>query len=428
MNRRKFLTKCAMSLAAFQIIPRHILGGKGYVAANDKINVGLIGCGNIAGLHRSIIDNDKRLQCVSVCDVREERRNRYAREYFPKSTPYNDFRNILDRTDVDVVHIATPPHWHAVMAIMAAQSGKDVFLEKPMTRTVGETRKVVDAIKAYNRIFRINTWFRIGDTDYYNFGPSRKIKKLCQSGLLGWPLRFYLTQGSGIDWKIRLWQGQAGLTPEPIPNGFDYDLWLGPAPQRFFNSKRVDERFRGYWDYDGGGLADMGQHFLDPVQYFLGKDNESPVRVEADTVAPSHPFIVTPNWKSVKLTYADGCEIILESELAEKKPGQPLVEGPKGKLYLGFRTDPPDLVREVDRLPDPEPQNADFVDCIRNRQPFALNEDSSARSNLLVHMANAAIRTGHALDFDPDNWRFTNDVTADCFVNQIARAPWNQYI
>ena len=224
-----------------------------------------------------------------------------------------------------------------------------------------------------------------------------------------------------------MWTGQTGLPPEPVPADIDYDLWLGPAPYKPYTTHRTSQSFRGYWDYDGGGLADMGQHYLDPVQYILDKDNTSPVTIEATAPWPQHPDVVGL-WGRVQMEYADGCKIILEScEWGEEETkGKPFIEGPLGKVYPNFRTEPEGLANVVAELPDPAPQVSDFNVSVRTRRPFGLNELNGNRSNILVHLANCAIRTGRVLHFDPIKMRFVNDDGANRLVKQPLRAPWTQ--
>jgi len=215
------------------------------------------------------------------------------------------------------------------------------------------------------------------------------------------------------------------VPPEPVPKNLDYDLWLGPAPYKPYFRHRTHASFRGYWDYDGGGLADMGQHYLDPVQYLLDKDDTSPVEVEAYAPWPPHPDAVGL-WGRIWMKYADGCQLILESgEWGEQETkDKPYIEGPKGKVYRGFRTDPPELAEKVKFLPEPDPVITDFNESIRTRQPFALNEVNGNRSNLLVHLSNCAIRTGRKLRFDPVAQRFIDDDEANRLAEQPMRAPW----
>jgi predicted dehydrogenase len=223
-----------------------------------------------------------------------------------------------------------------------------------------------------------------------------------------------------------MWSGRTRLEPQPVPPAFDYDFWLGPAPFKPYHPHRTHESFRGYWDYDGGGLADMGQHYLDPVQYLLGKDDTSPVEVEAWAPWPPHDDAVGI-WGRIEMKYDDGCRLILESgDWGENQTeGRPYLEGPKGKIYKGFRTDPPDLLDALPTLPQPPPQIWEFSESVRTRRKFGLNESNGHRSNLLVHLANAAIRTGRKLRFDPAAERFVGDDGANRLVDQPMRAPWH---
>ncbi|MGY0041252.1 Gfo/Idh/MocA family oxidoreductase [Pedobacter sp. NJ-S-72] len=161
------------------------------------------------------------------------------------------------------------------------QAGKDIWCEKPMTHSIGEGKRVMEAVQQHGRIFRLNTWFRFKD-DFYGMGtPVKPIKKLVDSGLLGWPLKVTVGKHTGFDWKF-YWVGKDNLPVEPVPSELDYEAWLGPAQYKPYSTHRVHQTFRGYWDYDGGGLSDMGQHYIDPIQYFLGKDDTNPVSVEID--------------------------------------------------------------------------------------------------------------------------------------------------
>ena len=223
-SRRSFLKKAGAGIAGFTLLPRHVFGAMGgdkrFVAPSDQLTRGIIGVGGI-GMS-------------------------------------------------SIVHIATPSHWHAIQAVEAARAGKDIFCEKPMTRTIGEGQKVVEAVARYGRIFRLDTWFRFKDT-FYGLGTTvEPLKKLVDSGLLGWPLTVRISGATGFTWKF-FWTGKENLVPQPVPKELDYDMWLGPAPFKPYHPHRVHQTFRGYWDYESGGLGDMGQHYIDPVQYILGR-------------------------------------------------------------------------------------------------------------------------------------------------------------
>ena len=239
--------------------------------------------------------------------------------------------------------------------------------------------------------------------------------------MLGWPLKVTISGATGFTWKF-FWVGKENLTPQPVPAALDYDLWLGPAPYKPYNAHRTHQTFRGYWDYDGGGLGDMGQHYMDPVQYLLGKDNTSPVKVEVD--APQqHPDAIGI-WRRIVYTYEDGCQIVLEGEGFESEGKVPYIEGPKGKVYKGFECTIPDVMNKLAELPDPEPQNTDFIKCIRNRERFALDEIKGYHSATLVNMALCALRLNRTLRFDPAKQLFVGDDAANRLIDQPMRAPW----
>lgn len=423
-SRRTFL-KTIGAAGLFTIIPRHVLGGNGHIPPSDQLTRGIIGCGGI-GRSSYHFQSDDKCRLVALCDVDSQHLDQaanMAKERFDEDVAkYHDFHDLINDTNVDIVHIATPPHWHGIMAVEAAKAGKDIWCEKPMTRTIGEGKRVVEAVQRYNRIFRLNTWFRFTDT-FYGLGTDVKpLKKLVDSGMLGWPLKVTVSGATGFAWKF-FWVGRENLVPETVPAHLDYDAWLGPAPYKPYNSHRVHQTFRGYWDYDGGGLADMGQHYLDPVQYLLGKDNELPVKIEVD--APQqHPDAVG-TWRKITYTYADGCQIVLEGEGYENAGHVPYIEGPNGKVFKGFECTIPDVMNKIAELPDPEPQRTDFLDCVKNRQKFALNEANGHYSCTLVNMGTTALRLGRSeLAFDPTTQTFVNDDAANALIYQPMRGPW----
>ncbi|MCK4745682.1 MAG: Gfo/Idh/MocA family oxidoreductase [Bacteroidales bacterium] len=416
MKRRDFFKKSVAATAAFTIVPRHVLGGIGHIAPSDQITKAIIGVGNIGFNHH--FNREGRL--VAVCDVDRNHLDRALKEAGRGIRGYTDFRELLQQQDIDVAHICTPPHWHGIISVMAAEAGMDIWCEKPMTRTIGEGKSVVEAVKKNGSMFRLNTWFRFKD-EFYRFGTTVKpLKKVIDSGVLGWPLRVTVSETTGFDWKF-YWSGDQNLKPEPVPEYLDYDMWLGPAPVKPYNELRVHNKFRGFWDYDGGGLGDMGQHYLDPVQYMLNKDQTSPIRVEVD--APQqHPDAVG-TWRRIEYTYEDGCKIILDGENRDKNAAY--IEGPGGKIHKGFRSTIPDIQKLADSLPDPEPRVTSFHESVRTRQKFALNEQNGHRSCTIVNMGVAAVRLGRTLYFDPVKQLFINDEGANRLVHPHLRSPWS---
>lgn len=414
-SRRDFIKKTAVGVAAFSIVPRYVLGGQGFIAPSDKLTKAVIGVGGMGRGHFGY----EGTQVVAICDVDRNHLQQAAAMLDKGVKTFSDYRELIQLPEVDIVHIATPPHWHGIMSVDAARAGKDVWCEKPMTHTIGEGKRVVEAMKQHGRMFRLNTWFRFKDT-FYGMGTTVKpIRKLVQSGLLGWPLKVTVSRHTGYDWKF-YWVGKEHLDPQPVPPELDYDSWLGPAPYKPYNAHRVHQTFRGYWDYDGGGLADMGQHYIDPIQYFLGKDDTSPVSVEID--APQQHSDAVGTWRRITYTYEDGCQIILDGEGRDENV--PYIEGPKGKLYPGFKSDIPDLERKLAAFPDPEPQITEFSESVRTRKKFALNEENGHRSCTIVNMGLVALRLGRSLKFDPVKQEFVNDEAANRLINPVMRAPY----
>ena len=425
ISRREFV-RGSMAAAAFTIVPRHVLGGAGQTPPSEIITHAVVGVGGMGNGHISYVQRDREAKLLAVCDVDAQRRDRAVKRGGKDCKGYGDFREVLDRGDIDVVHVPTPPHWHALISIAACEAGCDVWCEKPMSRTIAESQAVVEAVQNNGRVYRINTWFRF-QSNLYGFGSRAKpLKQLVSNGVLGWPLTVRVSPATGFSWKVKGWSGRTDLKPQPVPAHLDYDLWLGPAPYRPYNSARVHSHFRGYWDYDAGGLGDMGQHYLDPVQYILGKDDTSPVEVTAHAPWPQHPD-AAGLWGWVEMKYEDGCRIIIESgEWGEMRTkDKPYIEGPKGKIYRGFRTDPPDLKDALPTLPEPEPMVTNFNESVKTRQKFALNEVSSHRSNILCQLPKIAIRTGRKLRFDPAALRFIGDEEANRLVDEPMRAPWH---
>ena len=446
-TRRSFL-KGAAAIGAFNLVPAKVLWGAD--APSNQLTRALIGFGSIAHSENHLPFKGSRL--VGLCDPDQlrvaEGLEAAEKNGWGKVKAYKDFLELLADPGVDIVHICTPPHWHGVQSLMAARAGKDIWCEKPMTRTVGEGKRVMDYVKAKGRMFRLNTWFRFYG-GFYGFGTTVKpIRQVVEGGVLGkGPLRCVFGAGQGFSWKF-YWSGKVNLDPEPCPKTFDWDMWLGPAPWKPYNKHRTHGTFRGYWDYDSGGLGDMAQHYLDPLQYLLCKDETSPVKV--DYVGPKqHPDVVG-RFDRITLTYADGTEVILDGDESLKE--EPLLRGangvtvwPAGKLdgkvinggwtnedvaktqffgmldANGVKIDVPSLLKS---LPEPAAQQTDFIDSVRTRRKFCLNEETGFRSCTMFNLAIAAERLGRGFEFDPVKLVAKGDEAANRFLYQEMREPW----
>ncbi len=413
-SRRRFLRSTAAIAAGVTIIPRQVLG-RGFIAPSDQLTKGIIGLGGMGRGHIGLAGT----RVVALCDVDQTHLAAAAKMVGSGVKTMLDYHELIAMPEVDIVHIATPPHWHGIMSIEAAKAGKDIWCEKPMTRTIGEGKRVVEAVKQHGRMFRLNTWFRFQDEFYGMKTTVKPIKKLVESGMLGWPLTVTVSKHTGFDWKF-YWVGKTGLEAQPVPQTLDYDRWLGPAPYKPYNAHRVHGTFRGYWDYDGGGLGDMGQHYLDPIQYFLGKDHTSPVKVEVDA-DQQHPD-ACGTFRKIIYTYADGCKIILDGEAKDESVAY--IEGPEGKLFAGFKSTIPNLKEKLALLPDPVPQVTDFLESVKYRTPFALNESNGHRSCTIINLGKIALQLGRTLNFNPETQEFIGDDEANKMINPPMRAPW----
>src|SRR5919205_1915146 len=229
-SRRSFIKNTLGTIAAFTIVPRHVLGGQGYIAPSDQLTKAVIGVGGMGRNHFPYAGT----RVVAICDVDRKHLQEAAAMLEKGVKTFTDYRELIQLPEVDIVHIATPPHWHGIIAADAARAGKDIWCEKPMTKTIGEGKRLVEAVQQHGRIFRLNTWFRFSDT-FYGMGTTVKpIKKLVQSGLLGWPLKVTVSKHTGFDWKF-YWVGKTNLEATNPPAELDYDTWLGPAPYKPYN-------------------------------------------------------------------------------------------------------------------------------------------------------------------------------------------------
>lgn len=403
-SRRKFLQTAAAGLALVDIVPRHVLGGPGYTAPSETFGAALIGVGGRGpGTFQDLSrKHGLAIRKVAECDVK----------WVGKAdgrTRYTDFRHVVDRRDIDIIAIATPPHWHALISIAAMESGKDVLCEKPMTRFLAEGRAVIRAAERTGRIFQIGTYGRFREE---KSPETLQMRKIIRAGLArGRTVRAVRSGG----FKTRQWSGPLNIEPRTPPEWLDWDLYCGPSPLRPFHHPRFGGMHRGYWDYDGGGLSDMGQHYLDPVTFALGKDHTHPVKVEA-SAPPAHPD-VAGTWGWVKLTYEDGVEIVLES----REWGEPT--GLEARRIR--REDLTEKEREhLDGLPA-EPPLVDFGEAVKTRQAAGGNAVAAHYTSSLLHLANAAIRTGRTIHFDPESEQALGDEEAQRLLDQPMRAPWS---
>jgi len=401
VSRRRFLTETAGAAAALAIVPRSVLGGKGRVSPSETFGGALIGCGGRGGAtFGGLGPNVRRL---ASCDVK-------FLDKADNKAVYTDFRRVVERKDIDLVAIATPPHWHALITIAAMEAGKDVLCEKPLTRFIAEGRAVVEAERRYSRIFQVGTYGRFRDSR----NPAHILThKIMASGLLKKCQGVHIKRG-GL--KVRRWSGIVNAKPQPVPKNLDWDMYCGPSPLRPYHPHRTGGTHRGYWDYEGGGMADMGQHHFDPVQWTWAKDDTSPVEVEA-YAPPAHPECCGM-WGWAELKYADGLTFVLES----REWGKPYDRKQERGVSLSDLSE--EDRRKVLAMPDPEPL-VDFPTAIRTRQRPGGHAEAAHRSAAIMHLANIAIRVGRKIRYDPVTEQIVGDDEANRLVNPPMRAPWH---
>ncbi|MFO8015013.1 MAG: Gfo/Idh/MocA family oxidoreductase [Phycisphaerae bacterium] len=422
LTRRAFLA----ASAAVAVVPPCVLGGPGHVPPSDVLTRAGIGTGAKGLTHvRPNPDNGPTVQ-LAVCDVDRGRLGRAREKAGRGCRAFGDFRRLLDSVRPDVVVVATPPHWHALVTLAAVRRGRDVLCEKPMTRFIAEGRAVADAARRYGRVVGTNTLGRDG--------LWRTLRKAIAAGVLGRPLAVRLGPSTGFGFKMRTWLGRTDLAPQPVPADLDYDLWLGPAPAKPYHPHRVHRTFRGYWDYDGGGLTDVGQHWVDAIQYALAKDDSGPVRVEADAPRPAHPDAVGP-WRTAVVEYADGTHLTLESGAAERFNAaalQPFMRGPDGAVVYHperrrLTFDPPDLADLVRAYRDP-PATIAFEEAVRTRSPAPMrlpDAEAAHRSVTVLHLVNLSIRLGRSIRWNPQAEEVLGDPEAGRLVHPPLRPPWH---
>lgn len=428
VNRREFL-RSALILGSACAAPRFLsspaLGRAGYVSPNERITMGFIGIGGQGGGHllggawtyvAGGYAGRKDVQVLAVCDVWRNRREtaaqrvndsyaeRYGKGSFKSCQSYVDFRYILDRPDVDAVLIASPAHWHATMAIMAASAGKDVYCEKPTAVTVQESRAVLDAVNRHGRVYQAGTQQR---SEYG--GKFRIACELVRSGRIGTLKEIYAYRdGGAIAWPKRFGPGK------PIPDELDWDLYLGPAPFIPFDGDTGAHRF------DIGEL-NWGQHHYDIVQWAAGADATGPVEffMEGGTSA---------------CRYASGVVVHGKPYPGEAIGGEggACFVGTKGRIAVdrnALVSDPPEIAREPlrpneEHLYRTNSHSGNFLECVRTRNKTICNAAVAHRAASTLLLGGIAKILNRSVKWDPDKEEFPGDDEANRLLTISKRAPW----
>ncbi len=428
--RRSFLARAAA--AAFPaIIPAAARGAGGFVAPGNRITLGFIGTGNHGvNMNLKTFLQQPDAQVVALCDV-DAGRVRAAQElvaqHYAQQQPggtgracdiTGDWREIIARPDVDAVVVSTPDHWHVLPSVMAARAGKDVFCEKPLTLTVHEGRVLSDTMRACGCVFQTASENR----SKANF---LRAAELVRNGRLG-KLHTIRTR-LPVDPTARSTQHQ---TPreEPVPEGFDYDMWLGQAPLAPYTKGRCHYHFRWILDYSGGSLTDWGAHINDIAQWANDTERTGPVRVEGFGAFPEEGLYNTAIQWEITYEYANGVRLICTD-------GTPFIrfEGADGWLECTWDTieaSSQQILRsvigpeEIHLRTCPDREQRDFLNCVKSRAETYAPAEVGHRSITLSHLGNIALLTGRKLRWDPAAERFPEDETANRMLARAMREPW----
>jgi len=417
-TRRFFLGAAAAGLAA----------ARAQAAPSDRIRVGFIGCGGMGtGRLRQFLGHAD-VEAAAVCDVDRTHLERAAalveKETGRKPAAFADFRRLLERGDIDAVMIATPDHWHALPAILACQAGKDVFVEKPFSWSVGEGRRMVEEARRRRRVTQMGNHIH---NDLPNY---RRVVELVRSGLLGRIVRVHCGLASN--------EKSIGSPPDgPPPPELDYDFWLGPAPKRPYNPNRSHGKFRYFWDYSGGYFADFWCHYADVAYWAL--DLKAPRAVSA---AGGRWLAVdnaeTPDVFEAVFEYP-GPVLLTWTQHPRGRPGFEhmgscvVFEGTEATLVTNYSKHEvwvkgkpaPDFPRPEPSIPDSPGHIREFLDAIKARNTeTTCNFEYSHRLNKGALLANLAFRLGARLEWDDERERVTNHREANSRLTRRYRKPW----
>ena len=461
-GRRRFLSATASTVAAATILPRHVLGGRGFVAPSDKVNVAVVGVGGQGRTNARALFQEKDCQVIALADpaeewdlsafyyggkagrgpVRAEIEAAYAGRT-PNSScgVYEDFRVMLEKEKaIDAVLVATPDHLHAYVSITAMKAGKHVYCEKPLTHDVWEARMVARVAAQTGVATQMGNQGRSGE-------GYRETVEWIQDGAIGAVREVHVWSGAGGEDRPRLRRGEA----LPVLRGLNWDLWQGPREPRPFDPAYVPCNWRGFWAFGGGSLPDMACHNLDPA--FGALELDAPQTVEATSngfdgesvpygLLLTYRFAATPKRGALPVTwYGDGLRPPTPETIDPDDPKQRLGEGDDGILFVGEkgfitcagwsgmpRLLPLELHRSYKRppktLPRVEGHHADWLQACKGGRPACSNFGYAAKLSELVLLGNVALRCRKRLAWDAAAMKATNAPEAEAYLKETYRAGW----
>ncbi|MFL0161305.1 Gfo/Idh/MocA family protein [Aquirufa salirivi] len=428
LNRRDFLSKASLAFGSIMIVPRHVLGGKrpdgsSYLAPSDVLNLGFIGTGKQGrGLSNSFLSTGQ-VRISAISEVYQAKANLFldrVKENYAKnpswgayaSIPvYQDYRELLASKNVDAVVIATPDHWHAAMAVRAAEAGKDIYCEKPLSLTVKEGRAMVNAARKHKRVFQTGSMQR-------SWPEFRQAVELIRNGYIGEVKSIKVNVGPPPE--------AYQLPAQAIPEGLDFEKWLGPNEAVAFNAELappitqdVFPNWRKYKEFGGGGMTDWGAHMFDIVQWALDMDQSGPVKVSAPQ-GKDQPYLT--------YTYANG--ITMTHQPWEWNSGVEFVgtEGTLRSARKKLETSKPEL---KDRVIGPNEKHVyksenhyvDFIQAIRNRTMPICDVEVGHRTASVCNIGNIAYAVNKSLEWNPKSEKF-NDAEANALLGRKLNKTW----
>ena len=419
LTRRSFLKSTLAAGVAPTLVPSGLLGAD---SPSNKITMGFIGVGSHGTNHNLkhyLRQSDARV--LSVCDVDRSRmpkaKGMIDKTYGNKDcTTTDDFREILDRPDIDAVMISTPDHWHTLMSVMAVRAGKDVQCEKP-TLTIDEGKILSKEIRRHNKVFQTSTEDR--SVPVYH-----RMAELVRNGRIG-----KLEKIEVILPKQPTVPGDP--TPQVVPSDLDYDMWLGPAPEAPYTKDRVHFHFRWIWDYSGGIICDWGTHLFDTAQWANDTELSGPIEIDGKGTHWEGGLYDTVKDYDVTYRYENGVTMTCTSGNPSLKfygsKGWVGNEGWRGELQASSSKILNSVIEpgETKLFTNPAGEHRNFLDCVKSREDPYFPVEIGHRISTVCHLANLSIRLGRPLKWNPESEQFRNDPEATDLMSRPMRKPWS---
>lgn len=432
INRRKFIkniTGVAAGMMMFPtIIPAAARGKNGHIAPSDRITMGFIGVGGMGTANLRGFLEKSMAQVVAVCDVDrahcEAARDLVNLKYQNSDcATYSHFGELLERQDIDAVCISVPDHWHAIAGILAARAGKDIYAEKPLAYTISEGRAIVDAVNKFGTVWQTGSQQR----SEQNF---RFACELVRNGRIGEVnlVHVGLPYGNSIR--------QDKTKPSPAPEGFDYEMWLGPAPWVPYSPARCHWNFRWISDYSGGQITDWAGHHIDIAHWGMDTELTAPLEIEGTGVFPKAEDGLFDTCESYRFEckYQKGFTLVV-ADNRQHNMGVRFM-GTEGWIFVDrgkIDAEPKSLLKSIIQpheihLYRSDDHRQNFLDCVKTRKKTVAPAEVAHRSIMVGHLGIIAIKLKRKLRWNPDREEFVADLQADRFLTRSMSSPWHTEI